>query len=214
LVFKEERDIEILENGKVQFPDKSIEDVDTILIATGYKFSFPFLTKSNLIETEFDGKYFGPLYLRQFSINEPDLMFSGCNNRSTYLQALIEREAMVNKFYVEGKVILPSKEEMLRIFEEEVKMKFNNDLRSYWYFIRGSGQDVEVMRQKSTASDEFYFNKEFYDKLDPFYHLIVEHMSRGDILLSKNDEKFKLIFPDYNGDYSECEVKGVKKILF
>lgn len=66
----------ILEDGEI------ISDVDNMLYATGYKYSYPFLEKNshidNLIEFYNERKgSFGPLYKRLFSLREPNLIFIG-----------------------------------------------------------------------------------------------------------------------------------------
>ena len=73
---------------KATFRDGTEEEVDTVIYATGYLYSFPFLdgTADNLVEfdNEAPGLYFGPLYKKIFSIKEPtpDLHWPGGEARS------------------------------------------------------------------------------------------------------------------------------------
>lgn len=66
----------LLDNGEI------IENVDNVLYATGYQYSYPFLEKNshidNIIEFYNERKNsFGPLYRRMFAVREPNLIFLG-----------------------------------------------------------------------------------------------------------------------------------------
>lgn len=52
----------------------SIDDVDVVLFATGYDFSFPFLPNSNV---KISNRRIQGLYQHVFSINDPGLAFIG-----------------------------------------------------------------------------------------------------------------------------------------
>jgi hypothetical protein len=76
----------------VTFGDGSQEKIDTIVLCTGYKFSFPFLNpKDGIIGLSHRDKYWGPLYKRMFAINEPDLIFIGNHDTGFYLNIILER---------------------------------------------------------------------------------------------------------------------------
>lgn len=62
---------------------------------------------------------FGPLYRRIFSIREPNLIFLGLIAGHLTIEAMYERQAVVAKRVIDGDVQLPSKEEMLREFNNE-----------------------------------------------------------------------------------------------
>jgi len=62
---------------KVKFEDGTEQSIDVVIFCTGYQYKFPFLKDDSIIKIEHNGQYFGPLYKRIFSINEPTLIFIG-----------------------------------------------------------------------------------------------------------------------------------------
>lgn len=71
------------------------------------------------MEFEEDGKYFGPLYLKIFYINNPSLMFAGLLGNNVYNIMAMEKGIIFMKHYICGQVQLPSQEEMLQNLEKE-----------------------------------------------------------------------------------------------
>ncbi|EAR85652.1 flavin-binding monooxygenase-like protein (macronuclear) [Tetrahymena thermophila SB210] len=107
----------LLKSGKI------IENIDSILLATGYQFCFHYLNKfnhiDNCIEYYENNRSIGPLYNKIISINEPNLIFLGSINGSS--QQHYERQAIYSTHYILGKLTLPTKEEMMQDFEDELK---------------------------------------------------------------------------------------------
>ena len=215
VVFKEGRPKRILENGRIQFADDSEAEVDTIVFATGYRFSFPFLENSgdNLITMELNGKYFGPLYSRMFSTNEANLIFIGQNDFSFYIQLILERECIIVKKYLEGKIQLPSKQEMLKDLDDELKTYDKSNLQKYWR-LRPQVQDISHLKKLASLGKGLELNQTLIDKLFPLGVLCCKNEDNGDWHLFRYDPKLMEIFPDYTGDHSFYEEDGVKKELF
>ena len=125
----------------VIFGDGSEEEIDAIIYATGYKYSIPFIDpKDKIIEFESEGEnngfYFGPLYKRMFSINEPNIFFIGLVEKLPLIHPTYERQVLLVKEFIEGKITLPTKEEMLLDLEREIKMneEMSQDLSKFYKF--------------------------------------------------------------------------------
>lgn len=89
-------------------------------MATGYEFSFPFLDNQNLIHylPECETKQaFGPLYLRMFCINEPNLIFIICGA----VTSAREKQSIAASYYISKKFSLPTKEQMMKKFNDEIE---------------------------------------------------------------------------------------------
>jgi len=110
----------------VRFTDGAEEEVDTVIYATGYKLKFPYFDseKDRLIdhdENENRGVFFGPLYKKFISIREPDLFFIGYLETTLVVNILPELQALTAKYIIEGKLQVPSQEEMYKDHNEEVE---------------------------------------------------------------------------------------------
>lgn len=74
------------------------------MLCTGYRFCFPFLDpKDALINLSYNDRYFGPLYKRMFSLNEPDMIFTGIHN-GLYGHMFNERVCIAAREYIKGNV--------------------------------------------------------------------------------------------------------------
>ena len=108
----------------VEFVDGTEAEIDTVVYATGYHYSFPFLNEEDGIieyDKEEPGAYFGPLYKRIFAIKEPDLLFIGVVEKVPLIQGTYERQIMLAKQYIAGNIKIPSQEEMLKETETELR---------------------------------------------------------------------------------------------
>jgi len=87
--------------------------IDTFICTTGYSYSFPFFKEEDgLVKVTCRNKYIDSLYKRIWCVSEPDLMFVGTHDETVLLMSIIEKQAMAVKYFVQGKIKLPSKEEM------------------------------------------------------------------------------------------------------
>mmetsp|Transcript_6487 Transcript_6487/g.5571 ORF Transcript_6487/g.5571 Transcript_6487/m.5571 type:complete len:199 (+) Transcript_6487:477-1073(+) len=91
--------------------------VDTIMYATGYQFSFPFLEESdNILEVEqekTDGRFIYPAYKRMVAVREPNLTFIGAITGSPFPLAGVDRQIMFSLFILNKWVKLPSEKERM-----------------------------------------------------------------------------------------------------
>lgn len=112
------------ENGEVAFEDGACVAADIILHCTGYKYDFSFL-KTNGIVT-IDDNRIGPLYKHVFPPQlAPGLSFVGLPYRAVIF-FMIEVQARWVAAILSGKVILPSKEEMLADVEQHYRLMEEN----------------------------------------------------------------------------------------
>ena len=130
--------VAVIKENSVVFGDGSEEQIDTIIYATGYKYSMPFFKKDDEIVTfegDLDrGLYFGPLFKRMFSINQPNIFFIGLTEKAPLLQPTYERQVMLAKEVITGKIRLPEKAKMLEDLESQLKHYADNGLDKTKYF--------------------------------------------------------------------------------
>ncbi|KAM7508780.1 hypothetical protein LguiA_019233 [Lonicera macranthoides] len=107
------------EDGTVAFEDGFSIQADTIFHCTGYKFHFPFLKTKGIVSVE-DNRV-GPLYKHVFPPQlAPRLSFIGLPQKAIIFRMLELQAKWVAKT-LSGKVILPSKEEMMADVEEHYR---------------------------------------------------------------------------------------------
>jgi dimethylaniline monooxygenase (N-oxide forming) len=100
---------------RVHFADGSVEEVDAIVYATGYKVSFPFFDPSLVAAQNNDL----PLYLRVFPLNREDLMFIGLAQPVGAVMPLAEAQAKLVAEYLNGSYDLPERPVRKRQTERE-----------------------------------------------------------------------------------------------
>ncbi len=97
-------DVARLEGRDVHFADGRVESYDTILAATGFRISFPFLDRSQIDFSR--GPV--PLYLRAFSPRFPDLYFIGLFQPIGCIWPLAELQARLVARHIVGGYRLPA----------------------------------------------------------------------------------------------------------
>ena len=114
---------ELTEDSAV-LTDGTTEKVDVVIFCTGYEASYPFFDPADkTIEIggeECRRKFFGPLYKRLMSIHQPGLLFPGRLDFTVFGSYIGELQTMVVKHIVDGSLKLPSKEEMMREYEQDI----------------------------------------------------------------------------------------------
>jgi cation diffusion facilitator CzcD-associated flavoprotein CzcO len=100
--------IERLEGDRVRFEDGSVEQVDAIIWATGYKITFPFFDAEFISAP--DNRF--PLYKRIFKPGIDDLAFVGFAQTVPTLFPFVELQGKLVARYVGGDYALPSIQEM------------------------------------------------------------------------------------------------------
>ncbi|MFC4070544.1 flavin-containing monooxygenase [Actinoplanes subglobosus] len=96
--------IDRLDGAKVVFTDGTIDAVDVIVWATGYRVHIPFLSEEWLGP---DPESL-PLYRRVFHLDDPALAFVGLMQSTGAAFPVVEAQAKLAAAYLSGKLILPS----------------------------------------------------------------------------------------------------------
>lgn len=110
---------EITQSG-ASFVDGSYQDYSVIIYCTGYQYKFPFLSVDCGVKCE--NNYIRPLFKHCISINQPTLGLIGlpsyvCPNQMFDLQA---RFCLT---FMTGRKELPSKDEMMRDFKDDMQAR-------------------------------------------------------------------------------------------
>ena len=98
--------IERLDGDRVHFTDGRSDRVDTLVWATGYRVSIPFLSE----------RWLGPdpeampLYKRVFHLDDPSLLFVGLMQSTGAALPVVEAQAKLAAAYLSGAYALPSPE--------------------------------------------------------------------------------------------------------
>src|SRR5699024_5581517 len=102
--------IERFDGRTVHFTDGSADEVDTLVWATGYRVSIPFLGH------EWTGgePERMPLYQRVFHLEDPSLMFTGLMQSTGAALPVVEQQAKLAAAHLAGRYALPSRTEQLR----------------------------------------------------------------------------------------------------
>jgi dimethylaniline monooxygenase (N-oxide forming) len=107
--------IERLEGDRVRFVDGSVEDMDVIVYCTGYRITFPFLSKDVIDATDNHVE----LYRRVVPPDRPGLYFIGLIQPLGAIMPIAELQSEWIADVLEGKASLPSEAEMRRVIERE-----------------------------------------------------------------------------------------------
>lgn len=102
--------VKLREDATVDFSNSQSIQVDSVLIATGYRYSFPFLAK-DIVQVECGGKRVVPLYKHTFNARHPSLIFIGANR--TIIFNLLDYQVRWVVTVLAGKKTLPTTEEMI-----------------------------------------------------------------------------------------------------
>lgn len=128
--------IEEVKDKTIYFKDGKVEnDIDAIILCTGYQRSYPFLKKYD-VRVEKHGKYI-PLYKGIFlSIYGPYLAFTGMTSQSTPLLVTAEMQARYIAEVFRNKITLPNKQNMekcIRLVELQMETVMGKNLKEYNY---------------------------------------------------------------------------------
>ena len=108
--------IKALEGGRVRFEDDSVEQVDAIVYATGYRISFPFFADPAL-QPGADNRF--PLFKRMMVPGVDDLFFMGLAQALPTLVNFAEQQSKLAAAYLTGAYAPPPPDEMRRITAED-----------------------------------------------------------------------------------------------
>ena len=116
-----------LMGDKVRFEDGSVEAVDAIIYATGYKISFPFFEDAALKP---DAAHRFPLFKRMMKPGVPDLFFMGLAQPLPTLVNFAEQQAKLAAAYLAGRYLPPSPQEMERVIVKDEETHLGQYYRS------------------------------------------------------------------------------------
>lgn len=95
--------IERFDGARVHFTDGSVDEVDVIVWATGYRVTIPFLTSRWIGE---DAERL-PLYQRVFHLDDPSLAFVGLMQSTGAALPVVEAQAKLAAAHLAGRYALP-----------------------------------------------------------------------------------------------------------
>lgn len=112
--------IERLEGNRVRFVDGSVEDVDAIVYATGYKVTFPFFDRAFLSAPNNEL----PLFFRAFAPREPGVFFAALLQPLGATMPLAEAQGKWLASHLTGRYMLPDPSAMeARISADDAAMR-------------------------------------------------------------------------------------------
>jgi cation diffusion facilitator CzcD-associated flavoprotein CzcO len=119
--------IKALEGSHVRFEDGSVERVDAIVYATGYRISFPFFDDPALVPDR-DNRF--PLFKRMLIPGIDDLFFMGLAQPLPTLVNFAEQQSKLAAGFLSGRYVLPPVEDMQRITAEDEKVELGDYYQS------------------------------------------------------------------------------------
>lgn len=125
--------IKALEGTRVRFEDDSVEAVDAIIYATGYKISFPFFDDPRLLP---DAQNRFPLFKRMVIPGIDDLFFMGLAQPLPTLVNFAEQQSKLVAGFMTGRYALPSVADMQRITKEDEDRELGNYYKSQRHTIQ------------------------------------------------------------------------------
>ncbi|CAB3387242.1 Hypothetical predicted protein [Cloeon dipterum] len=119
---KQVSDVLKFETDLVHFQDGNVLEFDTVIVCTGFEYSFPFLHPDCKITT--DGYGVEPLYKHIINIEYPTMCFLILGNQVSPMQ-LGDLEARFCKKFLSNEKVLPSKLEMYQDLRNDQEMRQN-----------------------------------------------------------------------------------------
>ena len=142
-----------LQGGNVVFDDGSVEPVDAIVHATGYKVTFPFLPKTLFDPAEQAGR----LYRRMVSLDHPGLIFAGLVQPIGPTIPLVERQGRWIAGVLSGAVELPPLDQRRSEVEKHLERQRRTYLDSPRYVLevdyRGYSRQMKSDLDKGRAGE-------------------------------------------------------------
>src|SRR5262249_32800317 len=118
--------IAALEGDRVRFADGSVEEVNVIVYATGYKVTFPFFDEGLISAPDNDL----PLYRRVFHPDHRDVFFIGLLQPLGAIMPLAEAQGKWVAAYLRGEYHLPPAAALRRDIERERAKMFKRYVAS------------------------------------------------------------------------------------
>eukprot|EP00445_Apocalathium_hangoei_P038479 CAMPEP_0203956506 /NCGR_PEP_ID=MMETSP0359-20131031/88741_1 /ASSEMBLY_ACC=CAM_ASM_000338 /TAXON_ID=268821 /ORGANISM="Scrippsiella Hangoei, Strain SHTV-5" /LENGTH=784 /DNA_ID=CAMNT_0050890253 /DNA_START=34 /DNA_END=2388 /DNA_ORIENTATION=+ len=165
----------------VHFLDGTQEDVDVIVICTGYEYSFPFLTpelKTNAKNT----LVIEDLYKGIFFIERPELMYLGMQNQ-VYTFIMFDLQAMLARLAVSNKFVVPAKQNMVEDIHVWIQKQDKLDAVKDWHALQ-----TEYLKELNSlvmlGDDKDILCQQMFDQAE--------------------DDKVKDILQFRNGSFASC----------
>ncbi|KAL0869189.1 hypothetical protein ABMA27_007471 [Loxostege sticticalis] len=134
-------DIKEFNETGVIFTDGTYEEIDDVIICTGYKYDYPFLDKNcGLNITRYSVT---PVYRHLVNINQPTMMVMGLFFHACLPKAL-DAQARYATALIKGDFTLPSQDVMMR----EWQKKYDE--------IRSAGRPITHIHELGDEEDEYY----------------------------------------------------------
>lgn len=196
---------EVIGEKQVKITNGSIEEVETILLGTGYQFNLPFLDfeKDKLVDFDINPirkRFFGPVYKRMICIREPDIFFVGFTDASPLNLTTYELQTMIVKVIIEGKLKLPGKEEMVQGFLKDLdEIRWKHKRRLENFRLRPLTMDIEYRNElrdwlRPVWEHDEEKSKEYEEILMKTYEKMGEMVIAGNYIAFKRYD-YHLIFP-------------------
>ncbi|XP_070493552.1 senecionine N-oxygenase [Chironomus tepperi] len=131
-------DVLYLEKKNVVFNDGTSREYSVIFYCTGYKYTFPFLSVDCGITC--DDNFVRPLYKHCLSITRPSLGFIGLPFYVCATQ-MFDLQARFCLKFINKEKELPSKEEMMQDFRDEMNKRTTKGLKKHQFHMMGPEQN-------------------------------------------------------------------------
>lgn len=130
--------LELTKDG-VKFIDGSYEEPTLIVYATGYTYSYPFLSVDSGIQV---GDYVRPLWWHCLNIQRNNLAFIGLPNLICPNQ-MFDLQSQFCLTFITGKKKLPEKEIMMKEYENDMQQRWNRGLSARKGHFMGPTSDYQ-----------------------------------------------------------------------
>ncbi|KAL0869190.1 hypothetical protein ABMA27_007471 [Loxostege sticticalis] len=134
-------DIKEFNETGVIFTDGTYEEIDYVILCTGYEYDYPFLDKSCGLNITTHSVT--PLYRHLVNINQPTMMVMGLVVRACLVVAL-DAQARYATALIKGDFTLPSQDIMMREWQKQYDT------------LRSAGRPLSHMHLLAYKEDEYY----------------------------------------------------------
>ena len=116
---------EVLPNGAILENGEELQDIDVILLCTGYLYRFPFMTPECGVVVE--EKRVSPMYKHMLHMTYPTLQFIGlCRLMVTFRH--MDAQVLFGLAALDGSMVLPSRAEMETDTEKDHKIRMGKGM--------------------------------------------------------------------------------------
>lgn len=134
-----------------EFKDGSCESFSTVIYATGYNYSFPFLSIDCGLSCH--EKYIQPVYKHCLNINRPSMAIIGSIPYFLVAMPMFDLQVRFCLTFMTGRKQLPSKEEMLNDTEREMSDQWARGLKRHKAHFIGMEKHEAYYKELATAAD-------------------------------------------------------------